>query len=248
MQDGLSSASGRSGKFRETQWGQVAKAAGGDLDSPAVRGAVEELYRAYSQPIYAFIRRRGRTPHDAQDLTQDFFVHLLDKKALGRADQDRGKFRTFLLGALQRFLSDRADHANARRRGGGCDIVFLDDDTAEQQYQLAAPRDVTAEEVFQRRWAAALIGLTKLRLQEEMTEAGKTRLFDALEGLILGAADAPQREIAVRLGVSVEVVRTSIHRLRGRYRELLREEVRRTVADPADVEREIKELRAVLLT
>lgn len=246
MQEGLSSTSGRSGKFGETQWGEIAKAAQEDLHSPDVRDAVECLYRAYSHPVYAFIRRRGRSRHDAQDLTQDFFIHLLEKKTLSRANQERGKFRTFLLGALQRFLADKAEYANAKKRGGGSNMLFLDDDKAEQQYQLAAPDGVTAEELFQRRWAASLIGLTMLRLKEELSAAGKSRLFQALEGLILGAADSPQQEIADRLGVSASVVRTTIHRLRGRYRELLREEILRTLTDPKDIELEIKELRTIL--
>ncbi len=247
MQKGLSSTSGASGKFGETQWSQVARAAQENLSSPEVHQAVEELYRAYSQPVYSFIRRRGRSRPDAQDLTQDFFVHLLEKKTLSRADPERGKFRTFLLGALQRFLADKADHANAKKRGGGSKIVFLDDDTAEQQYQLAAPDTVTAEELFQKRWAASLIGLAMLRLKEDMHSAGKGRLFDALQGMIIGAADAPQQDIANQLGVSVAVIRTTIHRLRSRYRELLREEVLRTVADPKDIETEMKELRTALM-
>jgi RNA polymerase sigma factor (sigma-70 family) len=247
MNKGLSSTSGASGKFGETRWSHVARAAQENVDSPEVHQAVEELYRAYSQPVYSFIRRRGRSRHDAQDLTQDFFIHLLEKKTLSRADPERGKFRTFLLGALQRFLADKADYANAKKRGGGSRIIFLDDDTAEQQYQLAAPDSVTAEELFQRRWAASLIGLAMLRLKEDMNTAGKGRLFDALQGMIIGAADAPQQEIADQLGVSVAVVRTTIHRLRSRYRELLREEVLRTVADPKDIETEMKELRTALL-
>ncbi len=246
MSGGLNSSAGASGKFGETQWGQVVRAAQQDLDSPEVRAAVEDLYRSYSQPVYAFIRRRGRSRHDAQDLTQDFFLHLLEKKTLSRADPDRGKFRTFLLGALQHFLADKADHANAKKRGGGSTIVFLDDDTAEQQYQLAAPLEVSAEDLFQRKWAAALTGLTMLRLQEELSAAGKAHLFEALHGLIIGSGEAPQEEVAGRLGISVGAVRTTIHRLRNRFRDLLREEVLRTVADASDIDAEMKALRDVL--
>jgi len=246
MSGGLSSTTGASGKFGETQWSRVARASADDPDSPEVRAAVEDLYRAYSMPVYAFIRRRGRNRHDAQDLTQDFFLHLLEKRTLSRADRARGKFRTFLLGALQLFLADRADFANAKKRGGGAKIIFLDDDTAEKQYQLAAPDSVTAEELFQRRWAAALAGLSLLRLKEDMQAAGKGKLFEGLRDSIVRAGSEPQQDIAERLGVSVAVVRTTIHRLRTRYRELMREEVLRTVVDPHDIEAEMKELRTAL--
>jgi RNA polymerase sigma-70 factor (ECF subfamily) len=243
---GLSSSIGASGKFGKTQWDLVARASRADQNSTEVRTAVEELYGAYSLPIYFFIRRRGRNRHDAQDLTQEFFLNLLEKKTLSRADPARGKFRTFLLGALQYFLADKADFDNAKKRGGGSAVVFLDDDSAERQYQLAAPIEATAEELFQRRWAVVLTNLTMLRLQEEMEASGKARQFEALRGLITGNDPESQRNVANRLGISAEAVRTTLHRLRSRYRDLLREEVARTVANPQDVEGELKELRGLL--
>jgi RNA polymerase sigma-70 factor (ECF subfamily) len=224
----------------------VARASEADQESTEVRSAIEELYRAYSLPIYFFIRRRGKSRQDAQDLTQDFFLHLLEKKTLRRADRARGKFRTFLLGALQYFLADKADYASAKKRGGGAAMVFLDDDSAERQYQLAAPNEVNAEELFQRRWAVVLTGLAMLRLQEEMVASGKTRQFEALKNLIHGTDPDSQGNVANQLGISAEAVRKTLQRLRSRYRDLLREEVARTVADPQDVEREMKDLRALL--
>jgi DNA-directed RNA polymerase specialized sigma24 family protein len=161
------------------------------------RAALDGLYRVYCYLVYAFIRRRGYCRQDAQDPTQDFFVHLLEKGTLVRADPQRGRFRSFLLTALDYFLAHAAERARAGKRGGGCQWVFLDDEAAENSYQVAAPEGMTAE------------------------------ITDALS-LSLGA------------------LKTTIHRLRGRYRELLREEVARTITKPAEVEEELRYLRAAL--
>jgi DNA-directed RNA polymerase specialized sigma24 family protein len=227
-----------------TQWGLVAAAsAEGTAEACA---ASEQLYRLYSYPLYAFIRRRGYGRQDAQDLTQDFFVHLLDKGTLGRADSQRGRFRNFLLGALDHFLAHAAERARAGKRGGGCQWVFLDDDAAEDRYQLAAPEGMTAEKLFEVRWAAALVEATFARLRGELESEGKGRLFEALQGFLLGRADASYQEVANTLSLSLGALKTAIHRLRCRYRALLREEVARTVAAPAEVDEELRYLRAAL--
>jgi RNA polymerase sigma factor (sigma-70 family) len=238
-----STAGGRS-KLHTTQWGLVAAASAEGAGE--ARAALEELYRLYSYPVYAFVRRRGYGPYDAQDLTQDFFVHLLEKGALGRADPQRGRFRNFLLGALEHFLAHAAERADAGKRGGGCQWVFLDDDTAENRHQLAAPEGLTAEKLFEARWAAALVEATFARLQGELEAEGKGHLFEALQGFLHGRDDSSYQEVADRLNLSLAALKTTIHRLRGRYRALLREEVARTVAAPEDVDEELRYLRAAL--
>jgi DNA-directed RNA polymerase specialized sigma24 family protein len=210
------------------------------------RAALEELYRLYCYPIYAFIRRRGHGRPDAQDLTQDFFVHLLEKGTLGRADPQRGRFRNFLLGALEHFLANAAEHAGACKRGGGCQRVFLDDDATEDRYQLAAPEGLTAEKLFDTQWAIALIETTFARLRGELESDGKGHLFEALQGFLLGREDASYQQVAKALNLSLGALKTAIHRLRGRFRALLREEVARTVAAPAEVDEELRYLRTAL--
>ena len=236
-----STAAGRP-NFLTTQWGLVATASA--EGAAEARVALDGLYRVYCYPVYAFIRRRGYGRQDAQDLTQDFFVHLLEKSTLGRANPQRGRFRSFLLGALDHFLAHAAERARARKRGGDCQFVYLDDDAAENCYQLAA--QMTAEKIFETRWAAALIEAALVRLRGELQAAGKRRLFDAVQGFLLGGEDASYQQVADRLGLSVGAIKTTIHRMRSRYRALLREEVTRTVATPAEVEEELRCLRAAL--
>jgi DNA-directed RNA polymerase specialized sigma24 family protein len=238
-----STAGGRP-NFRTTQWGLVAAASAEDAGE--ARAALEELYRLYCYPVYAFIRRRGHGRQDAQDLTQDFFVHLLEKGALGRVDPHRGRFRSFLLGALDHFLAHAAERARAGKRGGGCQWVFLDDDAAEDRYQLAAPEGMTAEKVFDARWAAALVEATFSRLRGELESEGKGQLFEGLQGFLVGGKDASYQQVADALSLSLGALKTAIHRLRGRYRALLREEAARTVATPAEVDEEFRYLRAAL--
>jgi DNA-directed RNA polymerase specialized sigma24 family protein len=240
----LDSRAGGRPNFLTTQWGLVAVAsAEGSVEA---RAALEELYRLYCYPIYAFIRRRGHGRQDAQDLTQDFFVHLLEKGTLGRADPERGRFRNFLLGALEHFLANAAARAGASKRGGGCQWVFLDDDSAEDRYQLAAPEGMTAEKLFEARWAIALIEATFARLRSELESEGKGDLFEALQRFLLGREEASYRQVAQAQSLSLGALKTAIHRLRGRYRALLREEVARTVATPAEIDEELRSLRAAL--
>jgi RNA polymerase sigma factor (sigma-70 family) len=219
----------------------AAAAAEGAIEA---RAALDELYRVYCYPVYAFIRRRSYGRQDAQDLTQDFFVYLLEKSALGRADPQRGRFRSFLLGTLDHFLAHAAERARTLKRGGDCKFVYLDDDAAEDHYQLAAR--MTAEKIFEARWAAALIEAALVRLRVELQAAGKGQLFDAVKGFLLSGEDASYQQVADGLGLSLGAIKTAIHRIRSRYRALLREEVARTVATPAEVEDELRCLRAAL--
>jgi DNA-directed RNA polymerase specialized sigma24 family protein len=240
----LDSAAGGRANFLTTQWGLVVAASTEGTAEAHI--ALEELYRLYCYPVYAFIRRRGHGRQDAQDLTQDFFVHLLEKGTLGRADPHRGRFRNFLLGALEYFLTHAAERAGAGKRGGGCQWVFLDDDAAEERYQLAAPEGLTAEKLFDAQWAGALVEATFVQLQSELESEGKGHLFEALQGFLLGREEASYQQVANALNLSLGTLKTAIHRLRGRYRALLREEVARTVAAPADVDEELRYLRAAL--
>jgi DNA-directed RNA polymerase specialized sigma24 family protein len=240
----LDSAAGGRPNFPTTQWGLVVAASA--RGAGEARAALEELYRLYCYPVYAFIRRRGHGRQDAQDLTQDFFVHLLEKGTLARADPKRGRFRSFLLGALDYFLAHAAERARAAKRGGGCQWVFLDDDTAEDRYQLAAPEGMTAEKVFEARWAAVIVESAFARLRSELESEGKGHLFEALQGFLLGREDASYQQVADTLSLSLGALKTAIHRLRGRYRVLLREEVARTLATPEEVDEELRYLRIAL--
>jgi RNA polymerase sigma factor (sigma-70 family) len=240
----LDSTSGGRPNFVATQWGLVAGAsAEGSVEA---RAALEELYRLYCYPIYAFIRRRGNGHQDAQDLTQDFFVHLLEKGTLGRADPQRGRFRSFLLGALDYFLAHAAERARTAKRGGCCQWVFLDDDETEERYKLAAHEEMTAEKLFEARWAATLVEAAFVRLRDELESDGKGDLFQKLRGFLFGGEKVSYQQVADALNLSLGAVKTSIHRLRGRYRVLLREEVARTVARPEEIDEELRHLRAAL--
>ena len=192
-----------------------------------------------------FIRRRGYSRPDAQDLTQDFFIHLLEKSTLSRADPQRGRFRSFLLGALDHFLAHAAERAAACKRGGGRQIVFLDDETAETQYQLAAPESLTAESLFDARWALTLLGYALERLARQYALGYKEAVFEALKGFVALGTSGPEssyEKAAQTLGVGVGTVKTLIYRLRKQYLALVREEVARTVTDPAEVEGELRAL------
>jgi RNA polymerase sigma factor (sigma-70 family) len=237
----LSSSAGGHLGFETTQWSLVSAA----NDDQQRRSALEGLYRSYSSPVYAFIRRHSYSRQDAQDLTQDFFIHLVEKNAFSRADPHRGKFRTFLLGSLQIFLQHAAERARTEKRGGQAKIIFLDDETAESGYQLTDPGQ-TAEQIFHARWVAALIEGALSRLQAEMEQSGKKKLFDQICGFLLEDEESSYIEVSQRTGLTISAVKASIYRLRGRYRELLRAEVARTVTSSADFDDEIRAFRASL--
>ena len=225
-----------------SQWGLITASAQGSAEA---RAALEGLYRAYCHPVYTFIRRRGYSRPDAQDLTQDFFIHLLEKGMLSRADPQRGRFRSFLLGALDHFLAHAAERAAACKRGGGRQIVLLDDETAETQYQLAAPEGLTAESLFDARWALTLLGYALERLARQYALGYKEAVFEALKGFVALGTSGPEssyEKAAQTLGVGVGTVKTLIYRLRKQYLALVREEVARTVSDRADVEGELRAL------
>ena len=238
----LDSTAGGRPNFLTTEWGLITASAEGSAEA---RAALEGLYRAYCYPVYTFIRRRGHSRPDAQDLTQDFFIHLLEKGMLGRADPERGRFRSFLLGALDHFLAHAAERAAACKRGGGRQIVLLDDETAETQYQLAAPEGLSAESLFDARWALTLLGYALERLARQYALGYKEAVFEALKGFVALGTSGPEssyEKAAQTLGVGVGTVKTLIYRLRKQYLALVREEVTRTVSDPAEVEGELRAL------
>jgi RNA polymerase sigma factor (sigma-70 family) len=229
--------------FHTTRWTIVMKAA--QSQAPGGKSALAQLCRTYWYPLYIFARRRGYSPDDAQDLTQGFFLDLLKHRALASVDRLKGKFRSFLLASFQNHLSDQADHACRIKRGGGREFVRLDAEEAEQRYRLEPVECLTAEKLFDARWAITLLAETLNRVRQEYANEGKTSIFEALRVFLDPAntrAPPSYDEVADQLQVSTGAVKTLIHRLRKRYTALLREEVGRTVSDPAEVDDEIHAL------
>ena len=207
--------------------------------------ALAELCRLYWYPLYIFARRRGHSPDDAQDLTQGFFLHLLEHRALTRVDRLKGKFRSFLLASFQNHLSDAVDRARSLKRGGDKEFVQLDPEDAEERYRREPVEFLTAEKIFDARWAMTVLGEALKKLRQEYAAAGKTPTFEALKVFLdpnSGMATPSYDEMAYRLKVSTGGVKTLIHRLRRRYTALLREEVGRTVSDPTEIDEEIHAL------
>lgn len=231
--------------FVTTHW--TAVAAAGRTDAPAARAALEQLCRTYWHPIYAYIRRNGQSPEDAKDLTQAFFARLLERNTIARADRERGRFRSFLLASLKHFLAHEWEKARTLKRGGAIRFEPLQFDTAETRCAQPAAAGDTPDRAFDRQWAMALLDAVLGRLQSEYADAGKARLFEGLKDTLSGGrAEIPYRDLALRLAVSEGAVKVAAHRLRRRYRELLREEIAGTVADANDVESELRELFAAL--
>ncbi|HEV3409025.1 MAG TPA: sigma-70 family RNA polymerase sigma factor, partial [Chthoniobacterales bacterium] len=211
--------------------------------------ALASLCRTYWPPLYTFVRRRGYGPADAQDLTQDFFIHLLETDALAKVDPKRGRFRTFLLAALKNFLANEHERRTALKRGGAFEFLPLDSVVAETETAVQLEGDVAGEEdrQFEQRWATALVRRALDRLRTEMASEGKERLYDELQVFVTGAGPLPdQAATAARLGIPFATLRTHIRRLRERYRDALRAEVARTVATPAEVDDELRHLCQVL--
>ena len=236
---------GGSPVFATTHW-SVVLAAGHD-SAPGAAEAMETLCRAYWYPLYCFVRRQGHSPADTEDLTQGFLAHILERRALRKVSPAHGRFRSFLLAALKFFLADQWDREQARKRGGGCAIVSLDEEGAEDRYQRECSDALNPEKLYERRWVMAVLDWAFVRLREEFTAEGKANLYEELRRLQDDAADAaPYAVVAARLGMPVNTLKSHVHRFRHRYRELLCEEVAQTVAAPADVAEEIRHLIAVV--
>jgi RNA polymerase sigma-70 factor (ECF subfamily) len=214
-------------------------------DSPESAGALAELCSAYWFPLYAFVRRQGRSPHDAQDLTQEFFARLLEKDYLKSAAREKGRFRTFLLVALKRFLANDWDRQHAEKRGGFASVVSIDQELAESRFASEPAHNLQPDVLFDRQWATTLLERTMKRLQEEYVTSGRARLFEFLRGALARDESAlPYAQIAGQLNLSEAAIKMAVQRLRARYRELLRAEIADTVSLPEEVEEEIRHLFA----
>ena len=242
---GLVSASASPGVFATTHWSVVLAA--GQRDSPQAIAALEKLCRAYWYPLYAYVRRRGSGPEDAQDGTQSFFARLLERNLLSRASPQRGRFRSFLLTALQNFLADEHDRAAAHKRGAGQPLISLDALEGEARYALEPTDDVSPDKLFERRWATTVLEQAWSRLETEYAAEGKADMFRELRRFNSAQENAPgYAEAAAKLGLPENTVKSLVHRMRRRYRALLRVEIAHTVADPAEIDEEIRYLLRVL--
>jgi RNA polymerase sigma-70 factor (ECF subfamily) len=217
----------------------LAAGQGADL---AARQALATLCEDYWYPLYAYVRRRGSPPEEAQDLTQGFFLHLLEHDALQAADQQRGRFRSFLLGSLNHYLANQWRHDQARKRGGGR-VVSLDLADGERRYQCEPAEELTPERLYERRWAMTLLGKAVEELRQEYAQAGKLAAFEALKIYLGGQEDTvPYRELAGQLGSSEGAVKVAVHRLRQRCRTCLRRTIAETVSTDEEIDEELRHL------
>jgi RNA polymerase sigma-70 factor (ECF subfamily) len=234
-------ASTAAAQFALTHWSAVLRA--GDQDSRVAADALEELCRVYWFPLYAFARRRGCSPADAEDLTQAFFARLLERNFVARADPAKGRFRTFLLTLFKRFLANEWNREHAQKRGGFQPVVSIESNLAESRLDAEPAHTEQPDILFERHWAMTLLDQVMKRLEEEYKGSGRGQLFENLEGcLVRDAAALPYAEIAARLNLSEGAVKMAMQRLRARYQAILREEIRKTVASPEEVEPELRDL------
>jgi RNA polymerase sigma factor (sigma-70 family) len=243
-----SSPAGAAGRFRTTRWSVVLISA--QSQAPGCKEAFAELSKLYWYPLYAFIRRRGSSHDDAQDLAQGFFLHLLEHKTLSRVDRSKGKFRSFLLASLQNYLSNEAERARCLKRGGKAEFISLDLAGAEDRYELEPVEALTPEKIFVARWAMALLGEAMNRLSMEYVAQGKSTTLEALKAFldpINSKKLPPYEDVANQLKISVAAVKTLVHRLRKRYTTFVREEVARTVSNITDLDAEVHELCEALI-
>jgi RNA polymerase sigma-70 factor (ECF subfamily) len=231
--------------FVTTRWSVVLAA--GRADSTKAGAALEDLCRTYWYPLYAFVRRLGHKPEDAEDLVQAFFAQCIGKNYLAAAKQSRGRFRTFLLIALKRFLANEWDKARTKKRGGTQRLISLDGLEPEQRYALEPADRLSADKLFERRWALTLLETVLKRLENEQNKAGNSAMFERLKAFLVAGGDrVPYAQVAQEVGMSEGGVKVTIHRLRGRYRQLLEEEIAQTVSSPEEIEEERRHLFRVV--
>ncbi len=236
---------GDGSRFFTTRWSLVLSA--GRNEQAQAQSALEALCRAYWYPLYAFVRRKGYSADDAADLIQEFFAYLLEKDVLAAADQNRGRFRTFLLTVLQRFLAKQRERVGAQKRGGGKRPLSLDAAKGEKRYRLEPFHELTPERIYQRRWALTLLEQVLQRLQQQYDERGQGKLFERLQPFLAGSRAGPAyAEIAAEMDLSEGAVKVAVHHLRERYRKLLRDEVAQTLERPEDVDDELDYLLEAL--
>ena len=232
-----------SSRFPTTRWTLVVAAA--DPQRKEARSALVSLCENYWYPLYAYLRRRGYAADEAQDLTQDFFVRVVEGRYLDRADPEKGRFRSFLLTSLKFFVADEGDRQRANKRGGGA-VVPLEFSSGEERYQGEPGHDETPERIFERRWALSVLDGVVEKLRDEFIHHGRPEHFERLKVFLLGQSDAPYAALAREMNISEGALKVAIHRFRKRYRELFRQEIADTVADPSDVESELRFLAEVL--
>lgn len=231
----VSTTSDANGAFHTTHWTLVLAAAGDDV---AARAALEELFATYWYPLYAFARRKGATSDEAEDLVQGLCARLVESGDLRRVAREKGRFRSFLMAAMQHHLLNERDRAHAAKRGGGGLVLAVDFDAADERFAREPQRGRTPEEEFERAWALEVLREAVAAIEREYRESGRAVLFDALRGELEGDA-APHAELATKLGMSAGAVKTAAFRLRERFGEVLRAQVARTVGSPAAVEGEL---------
>ena len=230
--------------FTTTHWSVVLEAQG---ESPAAHEALEKLCRTYWRPIYAFLRRQGVSPEEAEDITQGFFAQLLERRKFSALRKEKGRLRSFLLGALKYFVADEQRRAMAIKRGKGQRLIPLEELRAGERIEMEPADSMTAEMIYERRWALTVLERVLGRLKEEHLAAGNAALFDSLKQLLPDEPGSPsQAEIAAQLGMTENAVRQAFYRFRQRYQSLLREEIAHTVATPGDIEDELRHLIAVI--
>ena len=232
-----------SSRFPTTRWTLVLTA--GNPERKDARSALVSLCESYWYPLYAYLRRSGYPPEQAQDLTQDFFMRVLEGRYLDRADPEKGRFRSFILTSLKFFVADEEDRQRAYKRGGGA-VLPLEFSSAETRYQHEPAHHETPERIFERRWALSVLERVVDKLRDEFAHYGRPEHFERLKVFLLGQSDAPYAALAREMNTSEGALKVAIHRLRKRYRDLFRQEIADTVADPAEVEPELKYLAAVL--
>ncbi|HXF11039.1 MAG TPA: sigma-70 family RNA polymerase sigma factor [Desulfuromonadaceae bacterium] len=232
--------------FATTHWSVVLTA--GRTDTTRAHDALAKLCQSYWYPLYAYVRRRGYSSHDAQDLTQAFFTRLLERRSLGHVDPSLGRFRSFLLAALNNFLASEWKSAQAQKRGGGQQTISLDLAAAEQRYDLEPADRSSPDKAFDKQWALALLGEVLAKLEEEYRRDGQSKLFAALKQTLTGSRETqPYEELAGQLGISEGTIKVTVHRLRKRYRDLIRDEIANTVASTADIDAEMHHLLEALV-
>jgi len=234
-------SSSSDGSFQTTLWSVVVEAGKGGSERSSA--ALARLCRAYWYPLYVFVRRQGHSPEDAQDLVQEFFARVLDRNYFRAADPQKGRFRFFLVAALRHFLANEWDRTQCQKRGGDRQIVSFEDQDPETRYLAETASDLSAEKAFERRWALTLLEQTLEQLKAEYAAAGRAELFSELE-VFLNGEQSPHSsaQICQRLGMREGTLRVTVHRLRQRYRELLRLEIAKTVESTADIDDEIRHL------
>ncbi|MFO1488586.1 MAG: RNA polymerase sigma factor [Verrucomicrobiota bacterium] len=242
----ISSAPARRAVFATTHW-SVVLSAGSHHDTTRARDALARLCQRYWYPLYAYVRRRGHSAHDAQDLTQAFFEQLLRRQSLAAADPERGKFRSFLLTAMNHFLASEWKKAVAQKRGGGSQTLSLDWAAAAERFDLEPATDVSPDRIFEKQWAVTLLAEVLDRLEREYRAEEKGGLFAAIKETLTGRRESqPYAELAEKLGMNESALKVAVHRLRRRYRELIRAEIANTLEETEDVDTELQHLFRVL--